>query len=54
MCVSNFEELSWSVTNNIRNCPEGASGKAARDIKALTVGSVVLVVLMKNAKMCLR
>lgn len=36
----------------IRNCPEGTSGKAARDIKPLTVGPVILVVLMKNAKMC--
>lgn len=37
----------------IRNCPEGASGKAMCDIKALTVGPVIFVVLMRNARMCM-
>lgn len=37
-----------------RNCPEGTSGKAVHNIRALTVGPVIFVVLMRNARMCMR
>lgn len=37
----------------IRNCPEGTSGKTMCDTKALTVGPVIFVVLMRNARMCM-
>lgn len=36
----------------IRNCPESTSGKMC-DKKALTVGPVIFVVLMRNARMCM-
>lgn len=38
----------------LRSCPEGTSGKGLGDTKALTLGPVIFVVLMGNARKCRR
>lgn len=38
----------------LRNCPEGMSGEAMRDRRALAVDPVIFVALMRIARTCVR
>lgn len=38
----------------LRSCPEGTSGQGMSDTKALTLGPVIFVLLMGNARNCRR